>query len=580
MNNDSDNSNTPRFTYIKFIYLSLFLLVIARILMLQIFPPSQIELEKIAAHQYTHTKKNSSNRGSLFDHKERPLALSIRLPSLSVNPHIFNPSKKQIIKLSKLLQVPQKKIKKISKKDSYFAWLKRKISYNKEKQVFALKIKGIRSIQEPARYYPGGESLSNLIGLVGTDNIGLLGLEQSLNLSLARSGQEQTQFKDAKGNSIVTNSLTNSTSGNDITLTLDLAIQEITYEALTQGIKNSKAKRGFAIVGDPHSGKILALANYPSFNPNDTSLLNLASTKNLASSFGIEPASVIKPLVIAQVLEQKKASAHTLHNCEKSGRLEIADGVFIHDDHPREFMSTTEVLVYSSNICTYKMAKQLGRQTLYNTFKKFGFAAKKPLIGLPGEINANIAHWKNWKEIRFANLSFGQGLSVTGIEMLQAYYTFANGGFLIKPYLIGQIKDSSGKITLPPTTEKKQIISNKTAQTITKALRKIVTIGTGKLANSLIYTTAGKTGTAEKFDRKLQRYSKEKRIASFIGFAPALDPHLVVYVVIDEPGEKPYYGGKWAAPVFKEIVEKTLSYLNVSPNIEAIAQTKSAKTNL
>jgi cell division protein FtsI (penicillin-binding protein 3) len=568
-----------RFSYIKFIYLFSFTFVFLRILMLQIFPPSKKELAQIASHQYTQTMKSATNRGSLFDRKDRPLALSIRLPSLTVNPHTFNPSKKKIKTLSKILQIPSTKIKQLSQKNSYFAWLKRKIPYQQEKKILSLNIVGISSILEPARYYPGGRTISNLLGLVGTDNTGLLGLEQTLNKQLSRTQKQSTQFKDAKGNSIITTTNNSPTSGDDITLTLDLAIQEIAYEALLKGIKNSKAKKGYALLADPHSGKILAIANYPSFNPNDTSNLNMQNTKNLASSYGIEPGSVLKTIFIAQALQKKKVTQNTLHNCEKSGKLKITDNVFIHDDHPREFMSTAEILIYSSNICTYKVAKQLGKKSTYDTLKKFGFAKNKTILGLPGETKAKFSKWNKWKEIRFANISFGQGISVTGLEIIQAYSVFANGGYLVKPYIIQQIKNSSGQIIHPPTnTEKNQIISNATATIITKALRKVVTIGTGKSANSQKFTTAGKTGTAEKFDQIKKHYSKQKRIASFVGFAPAFDPHLVVYVVIDEPKEKPYYGGKWAAPVFKEIIDKTLTYLNVSPNIEPLAQQTSTKT--
>ena len=211
----------------------------------------------------------------------------------------------------------------------------------------------------------------------------------------------------------------------------------------------------------------------------------------------------------------------------------------------------------------------MGKEKTYNSLKDFGFAANEKIIGLPGEENSRIDSWEKWREIRFANISFGQGLLVTGLEMLQAYHALINGGMLTRPYIIERTETAQGRIITPPNPSSRDpLLSYQSTQHIKEALQQVVLKGTGSSAKSERYSTAGKTGTSEKFDSKTGTYAKNKRIASFMGFAPFADPHLLVYVVIDEPQEKPYYGGKWAAPVFKEIIEKTLKYLNVKEDMQ------------
>ena len=559
-----------RISLILKLFLFSFGVFFLRSVWLTLLNPSQDKLNQIRKSQYHQNSNSMSYRGTLFDHRRVPLAISIKAPSLALNPRIFSPSKQQRKKLSKLLHIPEKKIKTLSKKKSYFSWLKRKVSYETAEKVKSLKVKGLYTLLEPSRFYPGQNSAAQLIGLVGTDNIGLLGLEKTLNTELSGTEEKILKLKDARGKSILTNSslIAPQKPGNHVYLTLDHVIQGITEEALDKKFKESEALSAFAIVADPHTGRILAMASRPSFNPNETENLVLANTKNLASNTSFEPGSVIKPLVIAAALEEGKTSLYELNDCESSGRYRVSRKAFIHDEHPKQHpMTTSDVVVHSSNICTYKIAKKLGKDNLYKTLKKFGIGKELEQINLPGTRKGSIASYESWREIRFANISFGQGLLTTGLEMIRAYSVFANGGFLIEPYLIERVESAEGEVLRgPPGAKETAILSEETVKQMKQTLTRVVTEGTARKAKLENFSSAGKTGTSEKIDPETKSYSADKRLASFIGFAPSSNPHLVAYILIDEPKKKPYYGGVWAAPVFKDIMDKSLKYLNIAPD--------------
>jgi cell division protein FtsI (penicillin-binding protein 3) len=348
--------------------------------------------------------------------------------------------------------------------------------------------------------------------------------------------------------------------GHDLHLTIDKAIQEIAEAALYKGVKNAKAKSGFVVVSDPHSGKLLAVANYPTFDPNSDKI-NLSS-RNKAFQDLFEPGSVVKPLVMAKALEAGKVTLDQRFYCEKGYLRE--EGVRLRDSHAAEFLTAEEALVHSSNICTYKIAKLMGEKSLYQGFIQWGISSDDNLIGLPGQSVGRIAPYQSWRKIRFANIAIGQGMMVSALEMVGAYGALANGGRLMKPYLVERIETAGGEnvMTAHPKILR-QVTTPEIAKKIRAALAKVVTEGKGSNAKLEGYTSGGKTGTSEKVDPRTKAYADDLRIASFIGLAPAFDPHLVIYAVIDEPGLKPYYGSTWAAPVFREVAEKSLRYLNV-----------------
>ena len=273
----------------------------------------------------------------------------------------------------------------------------------------------------------------------------------------------------------------------------------------------------------------------------------------------------MKPFVIAAALEKKLIRMEDLHNCEKG--LYREQRWRIRDSHPYEFLDTAGVIIHSSNIGTFKIARRLGERGLYESLEHFGFTDAANQIDFPGEGRGYIAHWKKWRPIRFANISFGQGMVTTGLEIVQAYGSIANGGKLMKPWIVSHIESPTGDIV---TSHNARVVRTTMtpdlARTMRRILQRVVDEGTASKAAMTDFTAGGKTGTTEKVDPETRAYSTDRRIASFVGITPVGDPHLVIYVVVDEPGIKPYYGGLWAAPVFREIASGSLKYLNVAPD--------------
>ena len=557
---------TGRKNFLFFIFFSIFAVLLVRAGLILLVPPSSDVLDALANRQYNRSINLAAYRGTIFDRRNEPLAISIRKPSIYVNPRVFSPNTREIRLLSNALNISNKTIEKIAKKKSYFAWLKRKISPERFKKLDGVKIKGMHMIPEPSRYYPS-QLASQLLGYVGTDNKGLLGLELKYDRILRGDHETNVMKRDARGRLIhnETESAAPQKPGHRIHLSLDRVVQEISERALEKGVTAAAAKSGFVIVSDPHTGHILAMANYPKFNPNNSRTIKNTNTRNFALLDLFEPGSVVKPFVVARALELKKTSLAEAYDIHKGN---YRDGSLrIRDSHPSDELSTEEILIESSNIGTYKIADRLGHKGLYDTYKDFGLGDKNLIVSPKQQSVGRIDPWQKWKKVRFANISFGQGLLSSGLEITQAYGAIANGGKLMQPILIKKIEDYENNLIHANSPKiLRRIISQKVSRKISLALEKVVQDGTGRNASSSYYSVAGKTGTSEKADPVTRGYSKNLRIASFAGFSPVSDPHLVIYVVIDEPGNKPYYGGTWAAPVFKEINEQSLKYLNVAPD--------------
>ncbi|NDE14910.1 penicillin-binding protein 2 [bacterium] len=586
---DFQSSAASRFWLFRCVALAVFAILAFRASYLHLFAPSGKNLQALADRQYQLHEDLSPYRGGIFDRREEPLAISIRTPSLAVNPRVFNPDQRQTRTIAKILGTTQKDVQQISSKRGYFAWLQRQVHHKDAARIMALGIPGIHEITESARYYPAGPAAAHLLGYVGLDNRGLHGLELFYDRELRGQSQRIKGAKDARGRRIFTgdDQAEPELPGHSLHLTLDRVIQEIAEEAVRAGAERAKAKGAFALVSDPHTGKILAVANHPSFDPNDFRQVRIDQTRNSALLDQFEPGSIIKPFVIAGALEQKKVKADDVFDCE-NGLFNVG-GVTFHDDHPAGLLTVSEALVRSSNICTYKVAEKLGRKAFHENYLAFGFNGNIPGAGrdsssgppaaegneqnlrAPPWPSGRVSNYEKWLPIRFANIAFGQGMTTTGLEIVQAYGAIANGGNLMRPTLIDRIESADGNILASFHPEVvRRVISPDVANTMRKMLASVVTHknGTGSKAKTASYTVAGKTGTAQKVDPVRRTYSPDKRIASFVGFAPVEDPYLVILVVIDEPRERPAYGGLWAAPVFSEIAQKSLKYLNVAPDLE------------
>lgn len=552
----------------------LFSLVLVRSIQLTVFPTELNSLKKIARGQYTNNIKLAPFRGSILDRRGEPLAISIRRPSLVVNPRVFEPTHWQVSRLAKFLKIKRSRIRKMAEKSASFAWLKRQVDPGDAQKALSLDIEGLYMIKEPTRYYPGDQTLAHLLGFVGIDNQGLTGLEKMFDRDLKGEPIKVTANKDALGN-VIYNDATDAKSqktGHNVHLTIDRAIQEIVEEELSQGVKNAKAKKGYAVVADPHTGKILAVANYPTFNLNRRQTRNKNNQRNAALKDLFEPGSITKPFVLARAIDKKALRATTLLNCE-NGVYRIGRNK-IHDTHKASILSAAQAVVESSNICAFKIAKKLGQEETYKALSAFGVGSDRLSLGINGEAKGRIATPGDWRPIRFATISFGQGFLTSAIEMVSAMSVIANGGLLWRPSIVEKIQSSDNYVikNSPPQLIER-VIKPETAKTMRKILQKVVEDkdGTGENAKSDLYTTAGKTGTAQKVDPGIKGYSSEKFLTSFLGFSPVKDPHLVVLVAIDEPTIKPYYGGTWAAPVFRKIVDRSLKYLNVAPQKTTVA---------
>ena len=545
-----------------------FLIVMIRAVFVHLYPSGEEHLDAIANKQYHKPIELGHYRGTIYDRRHVPLAISTKVPSLAVNPRVFDPTPKEIERLSKVLGLSPGKISEIEHKNSYFSWVARKIDLKSAEKAMELGISGLYQITESSRYYPYGPSLAHLVGYLNSEDSGSSGIEKRLEKDLAGQKDSIEQNKDGRGHLILQDSklATPEKSGHNVELTIDAAIQDIVFNALKNGVSDAQAKGGFAVVVEPYSGAILGISTWPTFDPNRKQEV-ASAPRNAVLADLFEPGSIMKPFVIAKALELKKTTPDEKHNCEKSGVLKIGSNASIRDDHPKAVMTTSEVIIHSSNICTYKIAQRLGMKVVYDLYKELGFAPPIPILDLPESQRGRLANWQTWLPIRFANVSFGQGISVTALEILKGYSVFANGGKVVEPYLIKRIYNSEGKdLYFHSDAVNSRIFSVETVKAVREMLNGVVNEGTATRSKSEFYTFAGKTGTSEKYDSLAKNYSATKRIASFVGFSPVSDPKLLAFVMIDEPSIKPYYGGRWAAPVLKEIIEKSLKYMSVPPD--------------
>ena len=561
--------HATRASVISILCLSAFGVLAVRAIQLHLFPGSENSLRNIASVQYSRDLELSPYRGTIYDRRGEPLAISIRRPSLAINPRVFDPSKQEISLLARRLKMSTRELQKLADRKNYFAWIKRKVPQSTAESVLGLNLRGLYAIREPGRFYPAAHAAAQLLGFVGTDNKGLMGLEREVDKDLRGRGHKIQPSLDAHGQTIYRDKVgaAPEKNGNSIYLTIDRVIQEIAEDELAAGVAAAKATKGYAVVADPHTGRVLAVANYPHFNPNHTKGLRVKQTRNHALLDTFEPGSVTKPFLIAQALEDKKIRESSRFDCG-NGKLRIGRRT-IKDTHKAEVLDIANIIIQSSNICAYRVAARIGKEDTYKALQNFGLATGDARVGFPGEERGYIRSYENWRDIRFANIAFGQGFTTTSMELVQGMSAIANGGRRLQPTILDRVVTSEGTVVASATAKfGEQIISASTARTVRNMLEQVVTDkeGTGSNAATELFSTAGKTGTAEKVVPGERGYSKDKYLTSFLGFSPVRDPHIVVYVVIDEPTVEPFYGGVWAAPVFSKIVSRTLKYLNVDPD--------------
>jgi len=555
---------TFRIYTILSVFILLLLVIIFRAFQLQI--TEKDKLTKLVEKQYLKYVKLSPKRGIIYDRKKRELAISIEVDSVYARPGEVKNKKGVAKKLSPILQISYRNLKSKLESDRPFVWLKRRISPAKAKKIENLNLEGVGFIKESKRFYPNKELASHCLGFAGIDLKGLEGIELQYDSYLKGKPGYLLVERDALGRNIYTQNIkqVDATKGYNLQLTIDKTIQHFVENALEEGMKKSKAKAGVTIVMAPKTGEILALAVRPTFNPNNFWDYSPSQWRNRAVTDAFEPGSTFKTFLISSALEERIFKPQDIFYCE-NGSYPFG-GKVIHDVHKYGWLTLSKIIKHSSNIGACKIAENLGRETFYSYIRKFGFGSK-PGIDLPGETSGLLALPYRWSRMHLGTISFGQGISISPVQLITAFSAIANDGVLMKPHLVKTIFDDRGKIIKEFNPENRgEIITLRTANQVTSILETVVEEGgTGENACIPGFKIAGKTGTAQKVDQQTRQYSKSKETGSFIGFLPADDPKLAMIVIIDEP-QGISYGGTVAAPVFKEAASHIIRYLNISPN--------------
>jgi cell division protein FtsI (penicillin-binding protein 3) len=524
-------------------------------------------LSERAAREYERAMVVQGKRGAITDRNGNPLAVSIDSPSIAAYPRRIGDRHAAAAKLAKVLDQSSGSIlEKLNPKRS-FVWIKRQATPRQAEGVAALGIKGIDFITEHTRYYPGKTLAAQLVGFSGIDGHGLEGLEFFFDASLRGTEREITVREDALGRRFEGVGVpAHLGEGNSVVLTIDRTIQHITQKALDASVTEYGAASGMAIVMAPASGEVLALAHYPFFNPNRYSDFGREVWRNRAITDPFEPGSTMKMFSAAAAIDSGACSSSTIFYCE-NGEYRIGRNI-IHDTKSHGWLSLQQIVKYSSNIGSVKVAEKLGAHQLYDYLTAFGFGQRSG-IACPGETAGSLSSFNSWSAIDTGAISFGQGVSVSAIQLITAASAIANGGVLMKPLLVKAVNDRNGQSVRQFSPEPvRRVISSQTAATLRRILKTVISEGgTGVNAALQGYSACGKTGTAQKIDNS-GTYAKGKYLSSFLGFAPADQPELAILVIVDEP-KKQDYGGIVAAPAFRQIALDTLSYLNIPPGPDA-----------
>ncbi|MCM5570789.1 penicillin-binding protein 2 [Burkholderiaceae bacterium FT117] len=528
-----------------------FVALAARAVWLQVF--SQDFLQRQGESRYARTIELPASRGKIFDRNGVVLASSLPARAVWASPDDVDATPGQVAELAKLLQMKRSELeRKLADSDRTFVYLRRQVDPEVAQKIAALGIPGIHQQREYKRHYPEGETIAHIVGFTNVEDIGQEGVELAKNGVLAGQPGSRRVIRDRFGRVIEDVGATREPHhGSDLALSIDAKIQFQTFDAIREAVREHKAKAGAAVVLDVKTGEVLALANWPTYDPNRRDKLTGAQLRNRVLTDTFEPGSTMKPFTAALALELGKARPDTVIDTAP-GRMRIGSHT-IGDAHQHGLLTLEEVIQKSSNVGTAKLALDMPAQKMWEFYAALGFG-QAPRVGFPGAVAGRVRPYRTWKPIEQATMSYGHGMSVSLLQLARAYSVFARDGDLM-PVSIFRV---DGK----PHGE--QVIRPQTA----KAVRRMLELaagpgGTAPRAQIAGYRVAGKTGTAHK--QEGGRYVN-KYISSFVGFAPASDPRIVVAVMIDEPSAGKYYGGVVAAPIFARIVGDSLRALRIPPD--------------
>jgi cell division protein FtsI (penicillin-binding protein 3) len=539
-----------------------FLVILGRLYGLQIGGHAQ--WYERAARQYSQQATLQPERGEIVDRHGRVLATSVAVPSIYAMPHEIEQPEQMADALTMLLDTPDATLKRQLTSESSFVWLARQVSPRTATQLRERQLSGINFLTEMRRYYPKHQLAGQVLGFVGLDGQGLGGVEYVYEQLLRAAPRRVPVQRDAMGRSVRLSlgAMPEEPRGTNVHLTLDERLQYVAEKAIAAQVEAVEARSGLVMIMDPHSGDMLAMASYPFFNPNsfrDTS--QQIWQRNRCITDPVEPGSTFKVVLAAAILEERMIEPGETFFCEhgetRRGRRRLRD------HQPYGDLSFEEVFAYSSNIGAVKIAERLTADVFYDYIRRFGFG-QRTLIDLPGEHPGQVRLPHEWSTLSQDSLALGQEIAATPIQLIRAFAAIANGGWLVQPRVVAYVeKDGQRQEAVPGL--RRRILSQQTTERLTSILSSVVSYGTGTEAAIEGYTAAGKTGTAQKVDPVRGGYSRDRVLTSFVGYVPAENPQIVVLVMIDEPQRLPW-GGTAAAPVFRQVAQQAMHYLQVPPS--------------
>jgi cell division protein FtsI (penicillin-binding protein 3) len=504
--------------------------------------------------RYSRTLELPASRGRVLDRNGEALAVSTPVKSIWAIPEDATLSAKQLDAVAQALELSRGELRKrVADTARDFVYLKRQVPPEVADRIAAMKLPGVYQSREYRRYYPAGETAAHVVGFTDVDEVGQEGIELAFQEALAGRAGSRRVIKDRLGQIVEdVESVRPARDGSDVVLALDARIQSLAYRELKRAVEAHRAKGGGIIVLDVVTGEVLALANLPSYNPNNRARLTGEQVRNRAVTDQFEPGSTLKPFTVALALESGHVSPLTTIQTAP-GSLTIGPAT-IRDAHPAGALTVEQVIQKSSNVGAAKIALALPAEHIWGMFDGIGLGAA-PRLGFPGEAVGKVRPYKTWRPIEQATMSYGHGISLSLVQLARAYTVFARDGELVPLSLV--------KVDNPPAG--KPLLSQKTAVAVRHMLELAVEPGgTAPRARIMGYRVAGKTGTAHKQEHG--GYALDKYHSSFVGFAPASRPRLVIAVMIDEPGAGQYYGGQVAAPVFSQVMAGALRLLGVAPD--------------
>jgi cell division protein FtsI (penicillin-binding protein 3) len=541
------------------------LLIGARLVQLQVSQHEDFAAR--ARNQQLSAIETSPTRGQLLDRQGRELARSIDTESFFADPRDISDPVDTSRRIAAITGQDRNelagRLSAAIDAKKQFIWIIRRLDIDTAKKLDALELKGVLSRKEPKRFYPNDSLAAHVLGFVGTDEVGLSGVEKYYNEKIRGESGKVYLEMDRERRAFESYEV-QPNPGQTVVLTIDQTIQYRTEQALSAQVERTHAKSGTAIVMDPQTGEILALANAPTFDPNQPPKDSTDNRANGALQNIYEPGSTFKIVAYSAAIEKGLVSPEDKIDCQM-GQITVA-GRLIHDHKKFGLLTISDALAQSSNVGAIKLGLLVGNESMYDYMKRFGFGSRTG-IDLAGESPGILKTLARWQPSSIGSLAMGQEVGVTALQMATAYSVLANDGMLVKPHVVRELRSPDGSVLFQAKPETRRALKPETTAALRNMLEGVTLHGTARKAQLEGYTAAGKTGTAQKVDPNTHAYSATRFIGSFVGFAPVSHPAVVIIVVIDEP-QGAYHGGDVAAPVFREIAEQILPDLSVAPDIQ------------